>query len=59
VLRRFEQVGHRLPAALVFRDGRNKITIVSSGKIKQSRNQDRILLPFVAAITPPAIPAIS
>jgi len=52
-------LGHRLPAASVFKDGRNIITMVSRGRIKQSRDQNRILLPFFAAIKPPAIPAIS
>jgi hypothetical protein len=59
VLRRVEQVGHRLPAVSVFKDGRNKITMVNNGRIKQSRNQKGTLLPFFAATKPPAIPAIS
>jgi len=54
-----EQLGHSLPAAPVFKDGSITITMVSKGRIKQKRDQSRILLPFLAAIRHPANPAIS
>jgi hypothetical protein len=59
LLRDCEQLGHSLPETPAFKDGRIIITMVSRGRIKQSRNQNRILLPFFAAIKPPAIPEIS
>jgi len=52
-------LGHSLPAAPVFKDGSITITMINRGRIKQNRDQSRILLPFPAAIKPPAIPAIS
>jgi hypothetical protein len=53
-----EHEGHLFPAVCCCRGGRTEITIVRSGKIKQSRNQKKKLRFFLDAMIAPITPAI-